>query len=89
MIPGNLELIKTRSNLSLFRNESKGLSFTWMNKRQGDDFVMEKLDRSFDNIERMETHLHSLVKNLPILCSDHGPIILDTECRPPFGFKWM
>ncbi len=65
-----------------------------MNNRQGDDFVMENLDRAFANVSWFEAHPHSIVRNLPILCSDHGPIILDTNCRPPFKprpfrFEWM
>ena len=65
-----------------------------MNNRQGDDFVMENLDRAFANVSWFEAHPHSIVRNLPILCADHGPIILDTDCRPPFKprpfrFEWM
>ena len=42
----------------------------------------------------LEAYPHSIVRNLPIICFDHGPIILDTECRPPFKprlfrFEWM
>ena len=93
-IPSNFDLQQTLSHLSLAPIESKGLSHTWMNKRKVDHFVMEKLDRAIGSIAWLETNPHYLVKNLPILCSDHGPILLDTECRPPFKhctfcFKWM
>ena len=65
-----------------------------MNKRQADHFVMEKLDRAFGSIDWLDTYPYCLVRNLPILCSDHGPILLDTEYRPPFKcrpfrFEWM
>jgi hypothetical protein len=83
-IPGNLELIQTISNLSLIPIEAKGLSFTWMNKRKGSYFVMEKLDRVFANFDWLESHPTCLVTNLPIICSNHGPIILDTDPCTPF-----
>ena len=42
----------------------------------------------------MDTYPHSPVRNLPIICLDLGPILLDTKCRPPFKhcpfrFEWM
>ena len=42
----------------------------------------------------MDPYPQSLVRNLPIICSNKGPILLDTECRPPFNhlpfrFEWM
>ncbi len=93
-IPGNLPLIQTLSNLSLLLVEAKGLSYTWMNKRKGNDFVMEKLDRAFANIDWFESYSNCLVTNLPIIGSNHGPIILDTDPstpfkRRPFRFEWM
>uniref|UniRef100_A0A2N9EFY2 Endonuclease/exonuclease/phosphatase domain-containing protein n=1 Tax=Fagus sylvatica TaxID=28930 RepID=A0A2N9EFY2_FAGSY len=93
-IPGNLPLIQTLSNLSLLLVEAKGLSYTWMNKRKGNDFVMEKLDRAFANIDWFESYPNCLVTNLPIIGSNHGPIILDTDPstpfkRRPFRFEWM
>ena len=93
-ILGNLPLIQALSNLSLLPVEVKGLSYTWMNKWKGNDFVMEKLDRAFANIDWFESYPDCLVTNLPIISSDHGPIILDTDPstpfkRRPFRFEWM
>lgn len=55
---------------------------------------MEKLDCAIGNLDWLEAYPHNLVRNLPIICSDHGPILLDTDCRPPFKprpfrFEWM
>ena len=91
---GNFQLQQVLSDLCLIPIDSKGLPFTWMNKRQGDDFVMEKLDRAFANTEWMEHFSHTVVRNLPIIRSDHGPIILDTDLpqhfrHRPFRFEWM
>ena len=74
--------------------EAKGLPYTWMNKRSGDNFVMEKLDRVFGNMAWLDCYPHCLVRNLPIIASDHGPIVLDSDCIPPFRhrpfrFEWM
>ncbi len=38
---------------------------------------MEKLDWAFANTKLMEHFPHSVVRNLPIIRSDHGLIILD------------
>ena len=91
---GNLQLQLVLSALCLIPIDSKGLPFTWMNKRQGDEFVMEKLDRAFANTEWLDHFPHSVVRNLPIIRSDHGPIILDTDYpqqfrHRPFRFEWM
>lgn len=93
-LQGNTELLQTFSNLSLLPIDAKGLTFTLMNKRMGENFVMEKLDRAFGNLDWLEAFPHRLVRNLPIIASDHGPIKLDTECIPlfrhwPFRFEWM
>jgi exonuclease III len=82
-LSGNLDLLQTISTLSLMPIEAKGLPYTWMNKRNGDQFVMEKLDRAFGNMAWLDCYPHCLVRNLPIIASDHGPIILDSDCTPP------
>jgi hypothetical protein len=58
-----------------------------MNKRKGNEFVMEKLDRAFANTDWFESYPDFLVTNLPIIGSDHGPIILDTDPPTPFKFR--
>lgn len=47
-------------------------------------FVMERLDRAFASVQWIRSNPHYALKNLPILRSDHGPIILDFEFRQPF-----
>ena len=93
-IAGNQMFQQILSDLCLMPIASKGLPFTWMNKRQGEAFVMEKLDRAFANTAWLDHFSHSIVHNLPIIRSDHGPIILDTEYTQPyrhrpFRFEWM
>ncbi|KAF3968914.1 hypothetical protein CMV_007252 [Castanea mollissima] len=55
---------------------------------------MERLDKAFASVEWINKYpLHS-IKNLPIIRSDHGPILLDLEHqsplrRRPFIFEYM
>ena len=58
--------------------------FTWMNKREDEDFVMERLDRAFGSVEWVNQYPFYSLKNLPIVRSDHGPILLDLEVQTPF-----
>ena len=58
-----------------------GQRYTWINNREDEDLVM---DRAFAPVEWVNMYpLHSL-RNLPIIHSDHGPILLDLEIRGPF-----
>ena len=61
-----------------------GQRYTWINNREDEDLVMERLDMAFATVEWVNMYpLHSL-RNLPIIHSDHGPILLDLEIRGPF-----
>ena len=55
-----------------------------MNRREEDDFVMEKLDRAFAIIEWVNSYPKYVLQNLPIVRSDHGLILLDYESSTPF-----
>ena len=55
-----------------------------MNKREDEDFVMEKLDRAFGSVEWFNKYPFYSLRNLPIVRSDYGPIILDLEFQTPF-----
>ena len=61
-----------------------GQRFTWMNKREDEDFVIKRLDRAFGSVEWVNKYLFYSLMNLPIVRSDHGPIILDLEFQTPF-----
>ena len=54
-----------------------------MNNKEN-DFVMERLDRSFANVEWVNLYLLYSLRNLPIIRSNHGPIILDFDYQTPF-----
>ena len=61
-----------------------GQRFTWMNNREDDDLVMERLDRAFATFEWVNMYPLCSLRNMPILHSDHGPIVLDLDVQGPF-----
>ena len=67
-----------------------------MKRKDGEDFVMERLDRAFASVDWVNAYTSYSLRNLPIVRSDYGPILLDFEInqsfrRRPFRFerKWM
>nr|POE69558.1 hypothetical protein CFP56_49333 [Quercus suber] len=83
-IIGLEEFQQVLGDLQLCDLTASGQRFTWMNKREEDDFVMERLDRAFGSIEWVNRYPFYSLRNLPIVRSDHGPIILDLEVQIPF-----
>ncbi|XP_074315205.1 uncharacterized protein LOC141651389 [Silene latifolia] len=53
-----------------------GPRFTWMNGQLGENCIMERLDRDYATQDWFEVFPHTSLLNLPILISDHSPIIL-------------
>ena len=67
-----------------------------MNRRDWEDFVMERFDRAFAIVDWVNAYTSYSLRNLPIVRSDYGPILLDFEInqsfkRTPFRFErmWM
>ena len=71
------------SDLQLCDLMASGQQFTWMNKRE-ESFVMERLDRAFASTKWINQYHSYYLRNLPIIKSNHGPIILDFEHQTPF-----
>lgn len=63
--------------------ESNGCAFTWMNHREGDDLVKERLDRVLCNWNWRIFFPEAEVFALPAVGSDHSPLVLNTEARLP------
>ncbi|KAF3975134.1 hypothetical protein CMV_001597 [Castanea mollissima] len=76
--------LNTINDLELCELKAKGQRFTWMNRREDEAFVMEKLDKAFASVEWVNTYPHYALYNHPILRLDHGPILLDFEMQPPY-----
>ena len=51
---------------------SKGLSCKWINRKEGDECVWERLDRFFINMEGMELLNSLVVIVLPMLASNNA-----------------
>ena len=83
-IEGTEVFRQTLFDLGLCDLNAKGQHFTWMNGHRDESFVMEKLDRAFATVDWINSNPHYALRNLPILRSDHGPIILDFEFQQPF-----
>lgn len=75
-------LVKTCGFMDLGYN---GPAYTWRNRRYTSNPTLERLDRCLVNEEWCGIYPSSNVFNLPIIFSDHAPIILSTEtqCQNP------
>ncbi|XP_074313786.1 uncharacterized protein LOC141648979 [Silene latifolia] len=68
---------KTRNLLSDIA--FKGPKFTWCNNRKGAARLYERIDKGLISSSWYSFFLNTGILHLPIQCSDHAPIILDTE----------
>ena len=73
----------------------KGQIFTWINKRER-GVIKERIDKGLANMEWLEKFPRTQVINLPIVGSDHGPVLVDadySDMKSPRQFKfeiiWM
>lgn len=71
---------------------TEGIPFTWSNKRGDEQAVRERIDRFLGNSEWLFACPKSLVNQLPIVGSDHSPLILqvvfqDNLAKRPFKFE--
>lgn len=68
------------------------LSFTWWNSKQKENAIYERPDRVVANPTWINIYKEVYVENLPIVGSDHGPILLSMTNQflakryPPFRF---
>ncbi|XP_042972741.1 uncharacterized protein LOC122304536 [Carya illinoinensis] len=59
----------------------QGDFFTWSNKREGDSFTKEKLDRALGNQAWFDCFPDCHISTLAAQCSDHAPILLLLSCE--------
>lgn len=62
----------------------KGPHYTWTNYREGEDVVLEKLDRFLCSMAWMEMFPDHSNSNLSIFRLDHSPLFMDTWNKPNF-----
>ena len=60
--------------------KAQGQRFTWVCRRE-DEVIKERIDRAMVNVIWLESFPRTQVFNLPIVGSDHGPILVDSDFR--------
>lgn len=61
-----------------------GVNYTWTNNGINKETIYERIDKAFSNEEWKNQFPEALIWNLPILLSDHSPIILQIHEHPSF-----
>ncbi|XP_074318184.1 uncharacterized protein LOC141654978 [Silene latifolia] len=64
----------------------KGPKFTWCNNMKGYKRIYERIDKGLASPLWYSLFPNSGIKHLPIQCSDHAPIIFDTEVLRLLGY---
>uniref|UniRef100_A0A2N9G9R7 Reverse transcriptase domain-containing protein n=1 Tax=Fagus sylvatica TaxID=28930 RepID=A0A2N9G9R7_FAGSY len=81
------ELRNFLDNCNLIDLGFKGNSFTWTNKRMGRDNIKERLDRAVANVEWKRLFPKATIKHLPMLSSNHAPLVINSHEDIPNGPK--
>ena len=84
-IPRSSFLLQLIFDLGFCELTASGQKYTWMNMREDEEFVMERLDRAYASVDWVNAYPNYSLRNLPIVRSDHGPIILDFDLKQSFG----
>lgn len=78
--PGRIrDLHKLLQECCLSDLECKGPRFTWRNNKSNGDFIMERIDMGFANVNWRETFDKALIFVEVAVGSDHNPLLLDTD----------
>ncbi|XP_030453714.2 uncharacterized protein LOC115675253 [Syzygium oleosum] len=64
---------------ALMEMDCKGCAYTWANNREGENFVKEKLDRVFCNLDWRLLFPTAEAFALVAIGSDHSPLLLDSS----------
>ena len=73
----------------------QGPKYTWTNKRQISDLILERLDRCFANPVWRILYPEAVVTHLPRTFSDHHPVLIElwkpnaNGLERPFRFQTM
>ncbi|XP_021807878.1 uncharacterized protein LOC110751684 [Prunus avium] len=97
-IGGSQVVSQAMMNFNKFLNDcevlsmnASGVPFTWCNGHHDNSIIYERLDRALANPNWMSLYPHCELQNLPILRSDHGPILLTCSNhlrRVPEAFRF-
>nr|CCA66020.1 hypothetical protein [Beta vulgaris subsp. vulgaris] len=75
-IPGKETFSQWRDQLGLSEINFQGQNFTWCNNRSEPERVYERLDRAYATEDWLHRYSEARILNMPILISDHSPILL-------------
>ncbi|XP_074301693.1 uncharacterized protein LOC141633111 [Silene latifolia] len=70
-----------RINSQLCELPFSGPQFTWANKRDSKNLILERLDRGYASQNWLLSYPEAHIENLNIFLSDHAPILLDLSAR--------
>lgn len=68
-----------RSKWELLELPFHGSRFTWSSNRMNEECILERSDRGYSTSQWKNLYPEASIVNLPILVSDHAPILLDTQ----------
>lgn len=87
--PQRAELFRDFMNISgLMEMELQGCSFTWMSNPRNGVIVKEKLDRVLANWPWRSDHPNAIATALPIVSSDHSPIVFQPFPKEKSGVSF-
>lgn len=78
LIRGWEDIISWKVSLNLHDLPFSGPRYTWTNNWEADSLIMERLDRGYASFDWLNSFPQTHIQNLPIIHSDHGPILLQT-----------
>ena len=76
LIQGASSFIDWKFHNNLLDIPYQGVNFTWSNNRSNAEAIYERIDKAFCNVEWKDKFTEAEIWNLPILLSEHSPIIL-------------
>ncbi|XP_074297025.1 uncharacterized protein LOC141627699 [Silene latifolia] len=80
-ITGWNAFVDWRINTHLCELPFSGPKYTWANKIESSNLILERLDRGYASQDWLLTYPEAHIQNLFIFLSDHAPIVLDLSAR--------
>ncbi|KMT08661.1 hypothetical protein BVRB_6g139370 isoform B [Beta vulgaris subsp. vulgaris] len=87
---GGSEFISGKEQFTSWKNQHElleinfqGQNFTWCNNRSEAERIYERLDRAYASENWLHRYSEATILNMPILISDHSPILLITSPIKP------
>ncbi|OMO89387.1 Endonuclease/exonuclease/phosphatase [Corchorus olitorius] len=93
-IQGAHSLWDCLNQCGLLEIKSQGLHYAWPNRRDEENITWERFDRAFANPSWIQGFEDATIENLPIIASDHSPMLLRYDRQTlfkkrPYRFELM